>query len=282
VILISASSFGVDGHGYDALFRSIAGSKPGADDRAASVPRTPEAKPVPVGFGDRVPGSAVMQRRLMALLYLATVVAGVVDAVSFLTLGRVFVANMTGNVVFVGFGLAGAAGISVARSLAALAAFLLGSAAGGAMARALERHRRRWLIVAFGAETTCFALALGLEASGAVAASGNDRLALIAPMAFGMGLQNATASALDLPDLTTTVLTRTLTGIASQLFAEPDWPRLARRLLAVGAMFAGAALGAVLALRVDLTAGLALAVALLACVCAGASLVEHGPLRPGG
>ena len=36
---------------------------------------------------------------------------GVVDAVSILSLGRVFVANMTGNVVFVGFALAGASGL---------------------------------------------------------------------------------------------------------------------------------------------------------------------------
>jgi uncharacterized membrane protein YoaK (UPF0700 family) len=223
-----------------------------------------------------------MPRRLMAVMYLATVVAGVVDAISFLALGRVFVANMTGNVVFLGFGVAGAAGISVVRSLIALAAFLLGSAAGGATARVLDRHRRRWLVLAFGAETACFVLALGLEASGAFAASGNDLLALISPMAFGMGIQNATASALDLPDLTSTVLTRTLTGLASQLFAEPDWPRLARRLGAVGAIFAGAALGAVLALHVDLTAGLALAASLLVCVCAGASVVELGPLHPRG
>jgi hypothetical protein len=37
------------------------------------------------------------------LLLTLTVVTGTVDAVSILSLGRVFVANMTGNVVFVGF-----------------------------------------------------------------------------------------------------------------------------------------------------------------------------------
>ena len=47
---------------------------------------------------------------LPALLLILTAVSGVVDAVSILSLGRVFVANMTGNVVFVGFAIAGAPG----------------------------------------------------------------------------------------------------------------------------------------------------------------------------
>src|SRR5258707_15825818 len=68
---------------------------------------------------------------LPALLVGLTVLTGVVDAVSILALGRVFVANMTGNVVFVGFALAGAAGFSLAGSLAALAGFVVGARAGG-------------------------------------------------------------------------------------------------------------------------------------------------------
>ena len=50
---------------------------------------------------------------LPPLLLTLTVVAGLVDATSYLKLGHVFVANMTGNVVFLGFGIAGAGGISV-------------------------------------------------------------------------------------------------------------------------------------------------------------------------
>jgi uncharacterized membrane protein YoaK (UPF0700 family) len=54
-----------------------------------------------------------------------TVVTGIVDAVSILSLGRVFVANMTGNVVFIGFALARAPGFSLSASLSALVGFLL-------------------------------------------------------------------------------------------------------------------------------------------------------------
>jgi hypothetical protein len=39
-------------------------------------------------------------RALPAMLLTLTVVTGVVDAASYLSLGHVFVANMTGNVVF--------------------------------------------------------------------------------------------------------------------------------------------------------------------------------------
>src|SRR5947209_6114267 len=78
---------------------------------------------------------------LPALLLVLTIATGVVDAVSILSLGRVFVANMTGNVVFIGFALAGAPGFSLAASLLALAGFLLGAAAGGPVVTRLGASR---------------------------------------------------------------------------------------------------------------------------------------------
>ncbi|MDT4991474.1 MAG: hypothetical protein QOH97_1366, partial [Actinoplanes sp.] len=74
---------------------------------------------------------------LPPLMLLLTVVTGLVDAFSYLLLGRVFVANMTGNVVFVGFALAGAAGFALTASLAALAGFIAGAGAGGRLVRRL-------------------------------------------------------------------------------------------------------------------------------------------------
>jgi uncharacterized membrane protein YoaK (UPF0700 family) len=95
-------------------------------------------------------------------------------------------------------------------------------------------------------------------------------------MAGGMGVQNVTAARLALPDLTTTVLTRTLTAIAAQIFKrQRDLTLLGRRLLAVAAMLVGATLGALLVLRVDVAAGLALTVALLAVVTVGSLTVEE-------
>ena len=83
--------------------------------------------------------------RLSALLMVLTIIAGVIDAISVLGLGRVFTANMTGNTVFLGFALAGVPGFSPLRSVAALAAFLVGAVVGGRLGVHLDRSRRRRL-----------------------------------------------------------------------------------------------------------------------------------------
>ena len=87
---------------------------------------------------------------------------------------------------------------------------------------------------------------------------------LIVLLAFAMGLQNATARSLAIPDLTTTVLTLTLTGLAAD--SKPAGgtnPRMGRRLLATGAMLFGAAIGALLVLQLGVAAALALTFTLL-------------------
>src|SRR3954467_12595993 len=102
---------------------------------------------------------------LPVLLLGLTVVTGVVDAVSILALGRVFVANMTGNVVFVGFALAGAAGFSLSASLAALAGFVLGARAGGRLIGGYGSDRPRLLAVGCGVELVFVAAALTVTAA---------------------------------------------------------------------------------------------------------------------
>src|ERR1700679_3335142 len=82
---------------------------------------------------------------LPQLLVLLTVVTGLVDSVSYIALGHVFVANMTGNVVLLGFALAGTAGLSAPASLAALGAFLVGALAGGRIGALTAEHRGRHL-----------------------------------------------------------------------------------------------------------------------------------------
>ena len=78
---------------------------------------------------------------LPVLLVCLTVVTGLVDAFSYLSLGHVFVANMTGNVVFLGFALAGVGEISIVASLLAVLAFALGATLGGRWAAGREVHR---------------------------------------------------------------------------------------------------------------------------------------------
>lgn len=188
---------------------------------------------------------------LPPLLLLLTVLTGVVDAVSYLALGHVFVANMTGNVVFLGFGLAGAAGLSALASTVAVASFLGGALTGGALAGRYGAHRGRLLGVATGVQTVLVAAATVVAVLPWAVVAGEVTVAaqyvLIVLLGVAMGLQNAVARRLAVPDLTTTVLTLTLTGLAADSGAAGGQaPRPGRRVLSVLAMFLGALIGAVL------------------------------------
>ncbi|MFI1163118.1 YoaK family protein [Streptomyces sp. NPDC020801] len=210
--------------------------------------------------------------RLVTVLLGLTVVSGLIDAVSYLGLGHVFTANMTGNVVVLGFAAAGAPGFSVPHTAASLAAFLVGAAAGGrAAVRFGGGSRRTWARVALTVE----AVLVGVSAAVAFAAPGADGTAytLITLTAFAMGLRNATVRKLGVPDLTTTVLTMTLTGLASDSRAGGgSGHRSPRRTAAVIAMLAGATLGAWLVVDGGLGTPLliaAVAAGLLAAVTSG-------------
>jgi uncharacterized membrane protein YoaK (UPF0700 family) len=200
-----------------------------------------------------------------------TVVTGLVDAFSYLVLGHVFVANMTGNVVFGGFALAGAAGFSLAASLAALAAFAAGALLGGRVAHRARAHRDRLLLTALLLET---GLVLGTWIIATIADApyaGVPRYLLIALLGAGMGVQNAAARALAVPDLTTTVLTLTVTGLAadSRIAGGPGG-KAGRRILAALAMFSGALAGAALVRHGNPALPLLVAAVLLASATAAA------------
>ncbi|MCX4906358.1 YoaK family protein [Streptomyces sp. NBC_00878] len=184
---------------------------------------------------------------LPPLMLTLTVVTGLVDAFSYLVLGHVFVANMTGNVVFSGFAIAGAAGFSLTASLAALAAFAAGALFGGRLAHGARTHRGRVLHRALLLETALVVVAYGIaEATAATPYAGTVQYVLIVLLGLAMGVQNAAARALAVPDLTTTVLTLTITGVAADSRAAGGKDSKAgRRTLSAGAMFVGGLVGAV-------------------------------------
>src|SRR5499426_735202 len=94
------------------------------------------------------------------VLMVLTVNTGLGDAVSVLGLGRVFTANMTGNVVFLGFAAAGVPGFSVARALVSLAGFVVGAALGGRLGVTMAgMTRRRWLLTVAVVEAGLFFVA---------------------------------------------------------------------------------------------------------------------------
>jgi uncharacterized membrane protein YoaK (UPF0700 family) len=207
-----------------------------------------------------------------------TVLTGVVDAVSILSLGRVFVANMTGNVVFIGFALAGAGGFSLSASLSALGGFLLGAGIGGVAVDRLGAHRGRLMTAVVGGELVLLLVALLVAALAGARLGTGTKDGIAALMALAMGAQNAAVRQLKVFDLTTTVLTMTLTGIAADI-RQRDSFAIVRRLLAVAAMLAGAVVGAVLVLEVSNVAALGLAAALLAVVVVWTSAASRSPAR---
>lgn len=230
-----------------------------SDDRA-----TPgeQARWTPAGRWRALVGlPAATHGPLPQLLVLMTVTTGLVDAYSYLVLGHVFVANMTGNVVFLAFAIAGAGGFSIAASLLALGAFALGARCGGALIARFGGHRSRLLAVASTVQAVLVVAAMATSFAVGSVGSG-ARYGLIALLGLAMGIQNAAVRKLGVPDLTTTVLTLTITGIAADSsVTQGPGSRLGRRGLSVLSMFIGALAGALLVVHDHRSVDLVLTVA---------------------
>jgi uncharacterized membrane protein YoaK (UPF0700 family) len=214
---------------------------------------------------------------LPRLLILMTVVTGLVDSFSYLKLSRVFVANMTGNVIFLSFSLGGAAGFLWWGSLLAIATFSVGAFIGGRIRARHDTHRGRHLLVA-AAGQSCIVLAAFVVALVLPRPYDDTALViLILLLGIGMGMQNATARALKVPDLNTTVLTLTITGIsADSTPAGGSGSKLGRRLLSVLSLFLGGVAGALLIIRSgDAPWVLLIAVVLLGAITAAAATTRR-------
>jgi uncharacterized membrane protein YoaK (UPF0700 family) len=226
-----------------------------------------------------------MRRRLATVpadrfhLYLMlalTFSTGVVDAVGYLGLDRVFTGNMTGNVVVLGMGLVHGGNLPVLGPLLALGGFMAGAAAGG---RALKAATPGWS----DRTTTLFSVVAVVMVVLAVVLlvlgtrlSHSGGVVITTILGASMGLQAATARFIGVKDVTTVVVTSTLTGLAadSRLGSGKSSGDTVRRGSAVVLILAGAATGAAL-LKWHLGAGLLLAGALTAFVSAlGAVHVE--------
>jgi uncharacterized membrane protein YoaK (UPF0700 family) len=204
---------------------------------------------------------------LPPLLVAMTLVTGLVDAFSYLVLGHVFVANMTGNVLFIAFALAGAQGFSVTSSLTALGSFALGSLLGGRIGSRESADRRRMLWTAAGIQACLMGAALVIAMLAESPIPLEYGLPIIIALGISMGLQNAAARKLAVPDLTTTVLTLTLTGLFSDSkLVGGSGSKAGRRLLSVLAMFTGALIGVLAILYVSFVVPLLLAFVVIALV----------------
>jgi uncharacterized membrane protein YoaK (UPF0700 family) len=225
------------------------GAQPSPPGRGAAAPTDPAAL--------RREAARTIRHPLTRSLLLLTFSTGLVDAGSYLGLGHVFTANMTGNVVLLGFGLAGAAGLPVVAPLVSLGAFLLGAGTGGLRTSRPEPDQGRRLYSALGIETILITTATAFSIVVDVRPNALSSYVVIGLLAFALGLRNATVRKIAVPDLSTTVLTMTLTGLAadSRLFGGSGSGTV-RRGAAVVSMLLGAVCGALL-VRVNLWAALA-------------------------
>src|SRR5665213_3489022 len=171
---------------------------------------------------------------LFTALFLLTAATGMVDATSFLGLGQVFTANMTGNVLLLGFAVASRAvahqyGLSAVGGLISLAAFTAGAVIGGLAAG--RRSRAPRLAMALVVEWVVLVGATVLV--GVDPHPGTEaRFVAIALLAMAMGVQNATVRRMGVPDVNTTVLTTTLGGLAADVVEVGGRPARAGRRVA--------------------------------------------------
>lgn len=198
---------------------------------------------------------------LTRALLVLTFATGVIDAVSFLGLGNVFTANMTGNVVLLGFGISGAPGLPILAPLVSLASFFAGSVVGGRMANrfpAKANHLSRSMQVEVGLLAAAAVWTLVVDVEPRHVSAG----VAIAMLAFALGVRNATVRRVKVADLTTTVLTMTLTALAADSpLAGGNGHGSWRRGGAVAAMLLGAIAGGLL-IKAHLAAAIALAAVL--------------------
>jgi uncharacterized membrane protein YoaK (UPF0700 family) len=223
--------------------------------------------------------SPVSERTTIVCLLLLTFSTGIVDAISVLVLGHVFVANMTGNVIFLGFWFAPHTVVDMTAAVVAFVSFVAGAILGGRLARHLDSDVRRWLTASLGIEVAMLVTLSILSGTGVLDYHDNTKLILIAGLAVTFGIQAATARQFGIQELSTTVLTTTIVGIGfDSRLAGGTGHRERLRYSVVLTMCAGALVGATLT-RWFVAPVIAIAAVVVA---AAAAIFRFGPSRQDG
>lgn len=216
----------------------------------------------------------------IALMLALTFSTGIVDAIGYLGLDKVFAGNMTGNVVILGMAVAGADDLPWFGPLLALFAFMLGAVIGGRILRPLESgwsNRSTWTFFAVGVVILGLGIALFLTHG---APPDPWEYVITVLLAGSMGLQAATARHIAVKDVTTVVVTSTITGFAadSRLAGGKGQPWF-RRGAAIVLIAAGAGVGALL-LQLHIGAGLLAAGGVTVVAALVGHLIAHDRYKP--
>jgi len=189
--------------------------------------------------------SPVSDRLTVIALLLLTFATGLADSISILVLGHVFVANMTGNVIFLGFWLAPKTNIDLTAVVVALPTFVCTTIISGRLSRHFGARTRPWITTVLGTEIALLVALSILAGTGALRYHDNTKLIMIGMLAVTFGLQHSSARQFGIQELSTTVLTSTIVslGLDSHL-AGGTGAREKLRFSVVFTMCAGAFLGA--------------------------------------
>jgi len=189
--------------------------------------------------------SPVSQRWTVAALLLLTFATGLADSISILVLGHVFVANMTGNVIFLGFWLAPRTTIDLTAVVVALPTFICTTIVSGRLSRHFGERTRTWITTVLATEIVLLVTLSVLAGTGVLRYQANSKLIMIGILAVTFGLQHSSARQFGIQELSTTVLTSTIVslGLDSHL-AGGTGERHRLRIGVVATMCAGAFFGA--------------------------------------
>jgi uncharacterized membrane protein YoaK (UPF0700 family) len=185
-------------------------------------------------------------------LLVLTAATGAVDGVSYLALDRVFTGNMTGNVLFLGFGLAGAKGIPVLTNIVALLTFMLGAVAGARLTRRGDRAElpRSAMVVLITGTVVTLLLSVVWFALGDLGRTA--MLIITGLLAIVLGAQAAAVKHVGIRDLSTVVVTMTMVNLSTDSRAAGgQGAAWRRRIGAIVTMGVGALLSAFFALHVS-------------------------------
>lgn len=207
--------------------------------------------------------SPVSYRSTVTALLLLTFATGLADAIAILKLGHVFVANMTGNVIFLGFWFAPRSTVDLTAVVVAFPTFVAGTILGGRLMRYFGERTRHWITTALSIEVVLLCILSAMAGTGVCRYVDNTKLFLIGGMAIVFGLQHSTARQFGIQELTTTVLTSTIVGLGvDSRLAGGTADREKLRYGVILTMCAGATVGATIT-RVAVAPVLGLAAAVV-------------------
>jgi uncharacterized membrane protein YoaK (UPF0700 family) len=202
-----------------------------------------------VEYARRTADIRVRNLLLMAL----TFSSGAIDAISYLALGKVFTAFMTGNIVFLGLWAAGAGDFDVVHMAFALASFSTGVFLARLIAKSLRASGggsgvwSREVTIALGIVVIAQSWFLAVWATAGGWPSNGVVHVLVGIWALGMGVQSAAALSFGVTGVFTTAVTGTVVLLMDNLAAW-RYPATERRRLAgvLFSLFSGAVAGGLL------------------------------------